>query len=626
MLLSIVACGSDKDSANTGVTCGEGTVLAAGKCIPQCGPGTVLQAGQCVVGGNGAGGGGNHAGSTDDAGSAGSDDDDAGSAGESEAQGGSAGTSHASGGRASGGQPAGGSAGAEPVGGSSGSYPTGGSAGSNPTGGSAGSNSTGGSAGSNPAGGGAGSGATGAGGAGPLSPPHWLAFSNSSGVFAYDVTKFPSTSGLVSLETGTARSNSTPWSPWSPDGHWLVYWVRNEVYCRDMTTAVPGPALLLATTVQYSSNVAPTLSWSADSKTVSITTYPNAPTGSNPPSLLQVLDPTRSAPPIRALAAPNGLISVNWAPVGDRVIYGEGVAFAAQGNVGHVRHVASGVPGADLVVAGYSFVWSPDGNFVAAEGGVNNRDLTLTDVSQAAPSPVTLSAPTVAEPYISNVQFSPDGKSLLFTGVQIRDGYNDLFRVQLKPTIGAPVRVSTGLTGNIDSGTFSFSPDGKWVTYSVYDPASSPATTRWAADLSGPYPGTPFQLVAPPSVFLPTAPQKYLASYNSGLSLFDLSNPSAAPVTVASNASGASFAPQSSIASYPGVNSQLFIRDLAHLEIPADGTSLTSTTGLRLWSPDGKFIAVVDNGQMRLVRLEGTVPSAPVSLQAVSSPLFAWQP
>jgi hypothetical protein len=77
----------------------------------------------------------------------------------------------------------------------------------------------------------------------------------------------------------------------------------------------------------------------------------------------------------------------------------------------------------------------------------------------------------------------------------------------------------------------------------------------------------------------------------------------------------------------------LYLRDLDHLEAPAGDVILqTSNSPAQLrWSPDGKFIVFAENNSLnsmaRIVRVDGTTPSAAVQLVTTpSTPTFAWQP
>jgi hypothetical protein len=595
LLLSAVACGSDKGISG-GSTCGEGTVLAQGKCIPSCVPGTVLRAGQCTAGGS--------AGEAGEGGSAGSNDLDAGSAGENEAEGGSAGDDSA--GTNQGGSNQGGT--------SQGGTSQGGTnqGGTSQGGTSQGGTNQGGSAGTNQ-GGSAGTNQGGSGGSGPLSPQRWFVFTQSQGVFAYDVTKFPSSSGLVSLKfPGRAMV-------WSPDGRRLASWGGGDVYCYDMQVTLPDAPSLLLTGAMGEDEAIPLLTWSADSKTLAVTATAVVPTGSNPnpPALLKVLDPAVPAPLIRTLS--NNVTSVVWAPVGDRLLFTEG-------SVTHVLSVKSGVPGAELLLKGVGYSWSPDGKTLMA---VSAGNITLTDVTQTVPAPVTISSPSVSAPTITHVAFSPDGAVLLYQGVQIREGATDVFRVALKPTIGTPVRVSTGLTGTASAALVSSSADGKWVIYN--------SSGTWAVDVSGATPGTPLQIAASPSnsaSWLSTAPQKFLGVAASGLSLFDLSSPGASPLTVVSGQPNSSaLNPSSNVVGYSTL-ANLNLRDLDHLENPAGNISVagSATLGAWQWSGDGKFISLVEqtsaSSLVRLVRPDGTTPSVAVALHTSSTtvPRFFWQP
>jgi len=580
-VLSIVACSSDQSSPNLVGKCGEGTVERDGKCVAQCGAGTMLKNGQCVPADGGAAGSAGQAGRENRAGSGGGHDAEAGSAGEDQADAGSAGDAE------------GGSAGSI-IAGSGGLA---GSAGTAGTGGSAGTAGTGGTAGSN-------------------SGPQWLAFNHSAGIVAYDATQFPSASALVTIDSQTNGSRA---AIWSPDGHWLLYQSKSDVYCRDMSGAVPGPAMRMATIEPFPQNGLPPMSWSADSKTAAVT-MPSKPPGGGP-AMIQVFDPTRSSPVMSTLA--DAGYSISWAPVGDRVLYVNYMDGA------HVRRVQTGVISPDLpltgLATGAAMTWSPDGNAILAisSDSAPTRPM-LIDLTEATPTAVALSSPSVASPTVRRSVFSSVGTSVLFMGAQERDAA-DLYRVAVKPTIAAPVRISTGLTGSAEVNAFFASPDDKWVVYRVVDGAES----YWAVDLSGATPGTPVQVVALPrndSSWLPGALGKYLATYSGSTSIVDLAAPATSSVEVMSGVTNALLKPGGSIIA-SAAPSRVYVRDIDHLDVPTGEVALAATpTNLR-WSRDGKFLVFAESSYARLIRVDGATPSAALQLNStISTPTFAWQP
>jgi len=622
MVLSIAACGGDQGSPNSGLTCGEGTVQKAGKCIPQCGAGTVLQDGQCVAASNlGAAGNASQGGSQNKGGSG--SDDAAGSAGESEADAGSAGENENNAGSAGENENNAGSAGSAGSGGTSGSGAAGssGTAGSS-NGGTAGSNQggSGGTAGSSDGNAGAaGSGFGGSmGGSGPGSRPQWVAIQQSSGLAAYDLTKFPSASGLVSLETTSAS-----WPTWSPDGRWLLYVRSGELYSRDMTAATPAPPLLLASLSPASSYLtSPSLGWSADSKSAAFAISPLSPP--TPSTMLQVFDPTHAAPLMRTLS--NNIGSFSWAPVGDRIMYQER-------SVTHVRRVQAGVPGPEVTfdsgVIG-QYYWSTDGNSVITR---TSTQLTLTDVTQASPTPVALTNPSVSSPSVSQSSLSADGASLLFSGTQIRDGARDLFRIALKPSVGAAVRLSTGLTGTATVSSFSTSSDGKWVVYNVSD---SGASTYWAVDLSGASPSAPFQIIGADPIYsifwVPDGSGRFLSSPSPGITVVDVPRGTVTQISGVSGSPNFVLSPIGTTFAYAATSGpHLYVRDLDHLDAPVGDVPFLLGSGITLWrwSPNGKFIATWEGSSpygLRLIRMEGTTPSTAIPITSTSSSTLYWQP
>src|SRR5215216_3285108 len=213
--------------------------LAAGACsggddAPTCGAGTVLRGNECVAAGaSGAGGdpqcGDGECGASGAAVAGGAPPLDGGSA--------NGGTEMLDGGAGAGGAGIGGGGGAEPLGGA------------------------------------------GAGGADNPLRTRWLAFEHEDGAFAYDVTRFPDQDALLQLSTGSLGS-------WSPDGRKLLYSKQNAWYVRDMSAETPEPAVLLV-----ESQLAPRLTWSADSKSIAMTQG----------TTLSVFDPSEAAPSLQPL-------------------------------------------------------------------------------------------------------------------------------------------------------------------------------------------------------------------------------------------------------------------------------------------------------------------------------------
>jgi hypothetical protein len=583
ILLGVAACGGDQGSSGA-VTCGQGTVLKDAKCIPQCGTGSADGRPCNADGQGGAAGNASQGGKGNDSANAGSQNSEAGSAGESEAEGGSAGESEAEGG----------SAGLVIAG----------------SGGTAGSGGSSGMAGAN---------AGAAGSAGSDQAPQWLTFNHSAGIVAYDATKFPSASALVTIDSKTNGSRA---AIWSPDGHWLLYQSGPDVYCRDMTSAVPGPAMLMARIEAFPSIRLSPVTWSPDSKSAAVT-MPSKPPGGGP-AMIQVFDPSRSSPVMSTLS--DGADSLTWAPVGDRVLY---VDFSGGA---HVRRVQSGVIGPDLpltgVAEGAPMTWAPDGNaIIAFSDTAASPTLVLIDLTESAPTPVPLSnpSPSVASPTATQPVFSSAGMSALFMGAQERDAA-DLYRVALKPTVGAPVRISTGLTGSAAVNSFFVSPDDKWVVYRV---AGGNGPYCAAVDVSGEIPGTPFPVVALPangSSWLPGAPGKYLALYDGSAVIVDLATPGASPIKVMPGVSNALLKPGGSIIA-SGAPSRLYVRDIDHLDGPIGEVALAATPSNLRWSRDGKYLAFTESSYARLVRVDGATPSSALQLYStLSTPTLAWQP
>jgi hypothetical protein len=585
----LAACSSD--NAGSDVTCGYGTVLQAGKCMLQCGPGTVLVDGQCMVGSGASGAAGQ--GSMEEAGESGVGTPAAGGGA------GRAGAGNGSGGKAEVGG-ASGVAGAVAAGGSSGSSGAAAAGGTSNVAGAAGA-----------------LGVSGAGGA--SATPHWLAFNHSDGDFAYDVTRFPSDSGLVQLSAKAGFGFSV--GPWSPDGRWLVYLDRSDLYVRDMSSAQPGPAQLLLAAPAFPTGFGPRFQWSADSKSLAVVAG----------TVLYVFDPTIDAPPIHTLtttlASACCVYSVVWAPAGNHLEYIDSAGT-------HVVPVQAGAPGADMLLsAGTSKGWSPDGQSLVSTSLGN---VTLTNITGAAPVTVTVSAPTVAVPSTVQLLFNADGSELAYVGMQTRS-LNDIYLVKLKPTVGSPVLLSAGLNATTSvTGVSSWSTSGRWIVFGASD-SSAPGSSRLAVDVSGAAPSAPVSLKpadAQSYQWLPGQPNKALSgTSNSTLfGLADFSNPTADPVSV-TGAFASALSPATDVFAYATTGS-LVVRDLDALtpavSVPID---LSGSTTFH-WSPDGNFIAAVSGSssyQQRLVRLSGATPSTAVPIYGTSTnvagaPVDVWQP
>jgi hypothetical protein len=219
--------------------------------------------------------------------------------------------------------------------------------------------------------------------------------------------------------------------------------------------------------------------------------------------------------------------------------------------------------------------------------------------------------------------------------VQIRDGARDLFKVVLKPTVAAPVRVSSGLSGTTTVGGFSVSPDGKWVVYAVSD--SGTLATTWAVDVSGAMPGTPFQVSDQQNVssfWVQNGSGKLLGPTGPGIPIVNVPNATTTSLDGVSAGSTFLLAPAGSLLAYGAYPSasHVYVRDLDHLEVPAVDIPFLTGPGVAAWrwSLDGKFLATIEGTssyQLRLVRFQGMTPTTAVAVSTSTSlPSLYWQP
>ena len=494
----------------------------------------------------------------------------------------------------------------------SGANAAGGSGGSGGSGGTGGVNGVGGAAGATD--GGAVDGGAAAGGAGddePTTPltTRWLAYTHTKGAFVYDLQQFPADTG--STQVGTYGDLY-----WSPNGRRLLSFNAGDWSVRDLSGATPGAAVLIASQPK---GVDPPIAakaaqfaWSGDSRslaTVSVTT-------------LSVLDPSQTTPALHAVTTT--LKSYRWAPSGKRLLYVD-----ASGS--HVVEVDTGVPGAPQDVDASAQTWSPNGADLA---GPNGGDLMLTRLGGATPQLITLTQPTIADPWITNWSFAPDGSTIAIGGGQDRVA-NDVYYVKLGATPAAPKRVHPALADADIAFSGPWSPDGKWLIYYV---EGTGAPGQYGVDLSGSSPKSPVQLNAPVTgtpAWSPLGRTVMSISTIGTRTLFalDLLQPAATPLTLyaGSDLASAKLSPSGLISAYSTTTALHFVQvaappDAQNLPLDAASGNVSSYE----WSPDSHFVAYVADSarQLRLTSVTGITPSAPVYLQGKSTlgMLYAWQP
>lgn len=611
------ACGSDAAPGN-GITCGAGTFQSGSECVSQCGPGTTLSGSQCVpasaAGAAGASSAGNDG--VGEAGTAagGSDSSDAGAAGE--------------GGSASGaGQSNAGSAGA--LAGNGGTAGVGG-------------------AGAGGLGGGGAAGSAGSGGGGGVAT-RWLTFSHSDGVFLYDTGQFPSPAGLAQISShGTGTSIAV--APFSPDGKRLAYIDGGDLYVRDVSTSVPGPATLLldeATAFDTTATSGLHCYWSSDSQSLAFVSG----------SSVYVLPVDKPAPSFQRRSVSGLPPRLAWSPTTNRLAISSSVAT-------EVLQVTAGTITNSVKVDGVLLrSWSPDGKWFSATGSSPAAGVVLVDVSGAVP--VVKRMTSLVGDGIYESAFDAKASTFAFATAS-RPAMNfqsaappDLYTVALKPTLGAPVKVSTGLDGWTGVTTFLFSPSGDRIayltqtignTYSVPLNEQFPVTYRYTVtDLAAGIPGASIAL-APQSlsnistgvfsavpatqpVWQPDG-KKLVSIGVGGFLVYDPSSSAAPFAPTSSFNSKPVFFGSSSIFGVAQFSSSLGVVDLADIqgEVGTISSVSSGTTGWS-WSPDGKFIASMRpaTNQPCLTRVDGVHVSTPVGIyptgSAFSTPVMIfWQP
>ncbi|HYQ03021.1 MAG TPA: hypothetical protein VER96_30320 [Polyangiaceae bacterium] len=440
--------------------------------------------------------------------------------------------------------------------------------------------------------------------------PHWLSFNQQQGSFVYDVSRFPDSSALFKLTSKTNGTDS-PLGPWSPDGRSLLYFDYQDIYCRDMTQATPGPARLIAATPtvpDFTASTVTRLSWSGDSASAALVTGTS----------LVVFDPRQDNPTFQTVTT--SIQAATWAPMGNHLLYRDATGF-------HVVAVDAGQPSVSQPLDITVFrSWSSDGKSLAVSNGPT---LYLVDVTGASLVTTAVTSPA-GMPQVSAVRFSPDGKSLAFIAVLSRPK-PDLFYARLD-NLAAPQAITAGLPASARVANFTFwSPDGRWLGFTISDGLN----TVWqAANVSGDTPGAPFSIKPQATTnysWLTKRPNTFVA-YSTSFVTYDLSTPEIEPVPVLKAAlSLSALSPRGDWLAADDVDA-VAMRNLNTLTEAADiRVHLSSSTNQLLWSPDGQFLSIIASQQgyvQGLIRVDGSAPSAPVFLSPASGGniLAYWQP
>lgn len=454
-------------------------------------------------------------------------------------------------------------------------------------------------------------------------PTRWLALSDSTGTYAYDVTKFPAPEVPEALSTD-ATANTL--YDWSPDGRRILYASHGVLYSRDMTDALPGPPVKLATVPNPSESMPskPTISWSADSRSVAMVSG----------ETLSVFDPTETAALLHTLTST--LKFYRWAGVGKRLFYADASGM-------HALEVTAGVPSAPSLVDATPWEsttnWSPDGAVLA--GSKNGTFVAATFDDRLEPALQTLPAGDFASPTVSAIVFSRVGRTIAFIGAQQRalpDLYVVSYGTATTPdgeNVGAPKRVHAELGGTQSVDFASLSADGDWLVYRVVD-AGSPVAYQ-AVDLADAELGAPITVAGLADASLRWLPGSAMfVGHASGndLAAFDLATNEPTPFVSSEPVSAFSINPRRPVLAF-STPLALHLRDLSQPRAPGFDLPLLQVSGESIssfgWSPDGKLISVLEHSdqfRLRLLRVDGAAASSPFTVResATDSLSSSFQP
>jgi hypothetical protein len=460
---------------------------------------------------------------------------------------------------------------------------------------------------------------------GSIRTTRWLLTANSSGTYAYNVGKFPSTGPSVNIDSRDVIPNVA----WSPDAKSILY-NSSGLFMRDMSGDVPGAPVLLTSLPSGPGG------WSADSKSVAF--FAN--------NQLIWIDPSEVVPTLHPIA--NGPRDYAWGPVGGKLAFSDASgAYITDINAGNPgARVALNLPMVDAgtVSSCVRFNWTPDGRWLAC---TDSGRVFLVDLRGATPVSKIVNMPTVTSPSFFNMRFSSDGTLLAFSGVQNRTVADTYYVATADPALAA-ILVTAGAAPNETARYFYWSQGPNLLAYVL----ESPTLTQkyFAVALSGTMVGQAIPLPTPsnlpggsPSfIWIPGSPA--LVTWNasvSGLVLFDPTQPSPQPVPLVEADAGRllfyAITVDGAYLAY-GSGTALGILSLQDRSrgssTPLPGASGTAIAQLR-WSPDSKFLALMtlsptmtSGYPVYLVRTDGVNTSSPIMVGTGDSfgVPFAWQP
>jgi Tol biopolymer transport system component len=456
-----------------------------------------------------------------------------------------------------------------------------------------------------------------------VAPSRWYVFVHQHGVFAYDTTKFPAPDGLITLSEGY----QFPWHEsvtWSPNGRSVLYQDSGYYFVTELTDFPSTPRVQFENPA-YNALGKP-FAWSADSNSLLMISG----------LTLSTLDPSKANPSLHPITST--LHYYGWAPRGDRLLYVDDAG-------AHVVQVDHGSPSSPVDIETEHNVWAPNGKQLA--GTTKDDEVALTSLSGDTATLRVLTAlnhpagqgsggNSPPEPQLHSYQwvvgFNRDGSNLAFNAMT-RDTETS-YLISLDPQPSKLRAVISGGPNDAHVRCENWSPDGTLLNCSW---SKNGEGSTFAVDEGGTDPTTFFEAddehlniwvwSADPSkhqLFTRYAP-------GGGLLMIDLAKPNE-PVPLCDLSPDFWVSPTGELLSYViGVNAyvvNLATPEAEALKIPPreSGAGIASPT----WSPDGKFLSLTDgdDGQQRLIRVDGANLSTPLTLQGPSAfeIVGAWQP
>jgi eukaryotic-like serine/threonine-protein kinase len=427
--------------------------------------------------------------------------------------------------------------------------------------------------------------------------------------------------GGHAVQVAASLVDNQRWPQWSPDGTKLVFQVGHAE--READSTMPPNALYVVPALggvprklfsDTASDISP--SWSPDGSRIAFSrgdgVYGRA---------LYVIDANGSSPP-QFVATASMPTAPRWSPDGTMLAYVTDNPRFALGTA-HLGNSATSsiwivtladgrthrvTPGTWLEV---SPVWSPDGRelfYISNKNG--SRDVFRIAIarngdSRGAPEQMTSGLNA------HGIDLSRDGKTLAYS---VFNPYAHVWSVPIPPsgstTIANATQVTTG--DETDEG-FALSPDGRWL---AYDSDRSGNGDVWKIPSTG---GEPMQLTTDPhgdyvQDWSSDGAEIAFHSFRTGHRQVFVMNADGGNVQQVTNlpndAANPDFAPDGNTIAFDysyGVSGQIFLVSRARRgEAWGTPRQLTTRGGTDpQWSPDGKWIAYVQDG-IHVVSPDGT--------------------